>query len=427
MKLGLIIGLLGLVGAAADAQTLPLPSQTIQSGEQALAQDASQYMLAHPSISLPQAMQRLQAQQDSVSATDRLQERFKERLAGISIEHEPEYRIIVLLIGDDPVPDETIRAAKMNVPVIFRTGAKATRQQVIAAMRSYQPTLRTKFSRERGMGHDPRTGKLAVYLNVREVNKAGLTTRDGIEAIRRSIEVDTGVPVSIKLTDAYSANTAIAGGARVEGVAHTGRRGSCTTAFVVTDGLKTAMSTAAHCPDELTYHDPQGGQTLLSFVNGWGWGYQDVQINASPVPLEPLFYANPKDGSLRTLETWRNRTSTRAGDYVCHYGIKTGYSCAEVEMIDFAPPRDLCAGPCQPEWITVAGPKCGSGDSGGPVFNGNVAFGILKGAEFATKNGKCHFYFYMSTDRLPGGWSLLHNKERQLSNAAPSVTGGKRR
>ena len=47
-----------------------------------------------------------------------------------------------------------------------------------------------------------------------------------------------------------------------------------------------------------------------------------------------------------------------------------------------------------------------SGDSGGPVFSGSVAFGIAKGIN-RTADGRCNFYYYMSTDYLPEPWRLL--------------------
>jgi hypothetical protein len=57
-------------------------------------------------------------------------------------------------------------------------------------------------------------------------------------------------------------------------------------------------------------------------------------------------------------------------------------------------------------WVTVRGPSCRNGDSGGPVFTGTTALGIVKGGNYAG-NGRCNFYYYMSTDYLPPGWSLL--------------------
>ena len=74
-----------------------------------------------------------------------------------------------------------------------------------------------------------------------------------------------------------------------------------------------------------------------------------------------------------------------------------GYSCAEVQLTDYAPPGTLCGGPCEPTWVTVPGPSCIAGDSGGPVFIGTTAFGIAKGIN-RTQSGACNFYYYMSTD-----------------------------
>jgi hypothetical protein len=95
------------------------------------------------------------------------------------------------------------------------------------------------------------------------------------------------------------------------------------------------------------------------------------------------------------------------GDIVCHRGETTGYSCAEVEYVDFAPAGDLCGGACLPTWVAVKGPRCKGGDSGAPVFLGTKAFGIVKGGNYLP-DGTCRFYYYMSTDYLPDGWTLLH-------------------
>jgi hypothetical protein len=149
----------------------------------------------------------------------------------------------------------------------------------------------------------------------------------------------------------------------------------------------------------------------LDFVGQWGWGYQDVQINVAPVSaparFAPLFYADTAKTLARPVSTWRYRTSTRAGDFVCHRGERTGYSCAVVAMVDFAPAGDLCGGACLPTWVAVEGPTCQGGDSGAPVFEGSTALGIVKGGTYR-RDGSCLFYYYMSTDYLPQGWTLLH-------------------
>jgi hypothetical protein len=216
------------------------------------------------------------------------------------------------------------------------------------------------------------------------------------------------VPVRIVVNELIESNMGVIGGGLVEGTnLLTNRRNRCTSAFVVTNGETHAITTAAHCPDELTFIDRDGaGSAPLPMIGSWGLGYRDVQINGSADSPEPLFYSNRGAGSLRKVTTWRNLASTRAGEFVCHYGESSGYSCATVELTDYAPPGDLCGGPCSPTWVTVKGPSCIPGDSGGPVFSGEVAFGIAKGIN-RDEAGRCLFYYYMSTDFLPPPWRLL--------------------
>ena len=398
-----LAGVAALACGAGAAAAQPQAPVAVQSAVGALAQDAGEYARLH-GVALDEAMRRLRAQEETVPATDRLQQRHRHRLAGVSIEHGPEYRIVFLLTGSEPVADETIFAGGMNVPVIFRTGAPVTREQLVEAMTRHRDSIRSALPRAQGMGVDQRTGELVVLI--RETDPAG----SAADILDLELESLTGVPVRIRELERPDTNLGIEGGSRVEGVdPANGRRYSCTTGFVVTDGARTGVVTAAHCPDSLTYYDPHGGEAPLSFVGGWGARYQDVQVHVGGEPREPLFYADSAKRSARRLTGWRNRTSTRAGDMVCRRGETTGYSCSEVELTDYAPPGELCGGPCDPVWVSVTGPSCRGGDSGGPVFMRTIAFGIVKGGNY-NRAGACNFYYYMSTDFLPPGWALLYDR-----------------
>jgi hypothetical protein len=259
----------------------------------------------------------------------------------------------------------------------------------------------------RGAGFDQRTGQVVLLVTSADA------ARYGIEAIRARAEQVSGVPVRVAVNELIEQNLSVDGGGRVEGTnAITGRRNVCTTAFVVTNGESNAITTAAHCPDELIYQDLDGSTATLPMIGSWGAGYRDIQVNGSPNSPEPLFYSNRGAGSLRRLVSWRNVASTRAGDFVCHYGESSGYSCSTVELTDYAPPGELCGGPCSPTWVTVRGPSCIPGDSGGPVFTGGIAFGVAKGVN-RTSDGRCFFYYYMSTDYLPPPWRLLTSAATQ--------------
>ena len=368
----------------------------METQEQALAEDAVQYA-ARFHVTPDEALRRLKAQQETAAATDAIEKEFSDRFAGISIEHSPDFRVVVLLTGSEPVAERTAA----GVPIIFRTGAKATRAQALDALHKHLIDLRTELPGSRGAGYDQRTGEVVLLVTPADAQRYGL------DSIRARAEQLSGVPVRAELNNLNEQNMAVVGGGRVEGINPvSGHRGACTGGFVVTDGERTAIATAAHCPDELTYVDRDGSSVALPFELQSGLGYQDVQVNLSPEASEPLFYANRGVGSLRRLTTWRNAANTRAGDFVCHDGEGSGYSCGEVELTDYAPPGTLCGGPCSPTWVTVRGSDCNQGDSGGPVFSGPVAFGIAKGVN-RTDAGQCLFYYYMSTDYLPPPWRLL--------------------
>ena len=371
-------------------------AQPVESREQALAQDAAEYA-AQFGVSPAEALRRLKAQEASVAATEAIAREFAGRLAGISIEHSPAYRIVVLLTGSEPVADRTAA----GVPIVFRTGARATHAQAVAAMRRHLIDFRSELPGARGAGYDQRTGEVVLLIT------PAVAQSPGVEAIGSRAEAISGVPVRVVVNPLLESNMAVVGGARVEGLnVLTNRQNRCTTAFVVTNGEVNAITTAAHCPDQLTYDEDDGSSVTLPMIGSWGAAYRDVQINGSADSPYPYFFSDQPAGSLREVETWRSVASTRAGDFVCHYGSSSGYSCATVELTDYAPPGELCGGPCSPTWVTVKGPSCVPGDSGGPVFSGDVAFGIAKGIN-RDETGKCEFYYYMSTDYLPPPWRLL--------------------
>jgi len=390
------------------------PVPHVQTPAEALAQDAAEYARAQ-GVSQPEAERRLRAQQASVAATDQLQRTFRNRLAGISVEHQPDHFISILLTGDTPVAPQTIAAGGTQLPVVFRTGARATRDQIVSAMHTHRAAIDAQVPNDDGMGLDQRTGELVVI--VRSLPPGGDPA-----ALDRRLEAITGVPVRLRIMGGVHRNMDVgslgvssidvAGGSRVEGVsAQDGRRYSCTTGFVVTNGARTGLVTAAHCPDALELKAPSGERTPLTFMGGWGWQYQDVQLHLSPAELPPLFFADTQRTIVRPVTGARTRTSTRAGDAVCARGETSGYRCSLVDLTDYAPPGELCGGPCSPTWVTVPGPTCRGGDSGGPVFSGTVAFGIAKGANY-NRDGGCNFYFYMSTDYLPNGWALATERTR---------------
>ncbi|MFD1788332.1 hypothetical protein ACFSC3_12195 [Sphingomonas floccifaciens] len=373
----------------------------VQSSVDPMAHDAAA-VAERLDLTPVEALRHLRLQAASVAETDAIADRYADRLAGIAIEHRPDFRIIVRLTGTDPVPDRSVDLGGKRVAIVFQTGAATTRTGLVQAIASYQSTIRDSLLAPPGLGVDMRTGELVAVVSRRDIE------REGADALRARLAALTRVPVRLRVVDQPVLDLgSIAGGTRMTGTrpgdAH---RYLCTAGFAVTDGVRSALATAAHCPDTLTVRDPAGQNVDLPFVGQWGWGNQDVQINLTPGTLTPEFFVDTARTISRPVTGARGRAGLRAGDVVCHRGERTGYSCSVIELTDFAPAGDLCGGACLPTWTTVAGPSCKGGDSGGPVFLGTTAYGLLKGGSYRA-DGSCAFWFFMSTDYLPAPWRLL--------------------
>ncbi|WP_419825696.1 hypothetical protein [Sphingomonas sp.] len=385
--------LLFLCWAAAGAAQPAAEQSVVEPPFTALVDDAARYA-ARYDVPQGEAEARLRAQAAIGGAVDAIRARFSDRLAGIALEHRPAFRLVVLLTNGEPVPDETVSLAGREVPVVYRTDAPVTAAAIRAAIVEHQADVRAALDDPPGLGIDARTGAMIVTVSRRDVEAAGA------DMLQSRFSELTGVPVEIAVPG-LAEDLALVGGIRLDDpIPAEHRRISCTAGFAVTDGTRTALATAAHCPDMLF-----ANATPLPMINAWGAGTQDVQFHSSPLPLAPAFRVGTGD-VIRPVTGVGLRARTVAGQFVCHQSFRDGESCAEIVSTGFAPPGDLCAGPCPPTWVAVAGPDCLHGDSGGPVFDGTVALGLVKGGSFRA-DGRCNLYYYMPIDALPTGWSVL--------------------
>jgi len=373
-------------GAAADA------------ADKALLADAAR-IADSSGVSSDEAMRRLRIQDALGETIEGLGQRFRGRLAGISIDWSKD-AVAVLLTGSDSVPDETAALAGANFSIVYRTGARATLAQLLDASQRHLDDVRRALPGLQGIGTDESTGELV--LHVFEPGGAGGSAR----ARKAGLERLLGVPMRIETVPGQIRKQDVRGGAEVSGGG-----GACTSGFVVKNTSNTTgIATAAHCPNSLTYTGLDGATHPLTFVTETEDADQDVQWHTSTATEKAEFYADTT--TARTLTGRRTRASTSKGNEVCHRGITTGYSCGTVDITNYRPTTaEFCgAVTCDPVWVTVTGPKlaCSEGDSGGPVFASQTAFGLfIAGIFTGPAKGQCSLGIYMSTDFLPTGVSLL--------------------
>jgi hypothetical protein len=397
MAMRFVPTLLLLLAAALAA---PAAAQPIRlTPDQALAQDAERYAALF-AISQDEALRRLRQQRASIAVTERLRVQYRDRLASITVEHRPVWSIVVRLTGRARPDDIVVAQGGEAIPVRFEEGAPSTRELALRILDAERRVLPGLVPGYHGAGVDPLTGGLIV------IQRPGRDRRSAAK-VQQALYDRLGLPVQVRRLDATLADSASIGGGRVEGTSADGRRWRCTTGFVVRDGEgRPGVTTAAHCPDELSWRGPTGEERRLPLAEAWGAAHHDIQIHTGIGTAEGLVFTDRDKSRVRPVTSWVTRPMTRPGDWLCLRGESSGYACSLVELTDFAPAGDLCAGLCAASWVTLAGPECRRGDSGAPIFSGTLAYGVLKGGAYLA-GGACAFSFYQSVDYLPGSWRLV--------------------
>lgn len=405
----LTVGLMSL-GGAGNAQEPSQPDNTpVQTVEESIAVDAGWYMRSQ-GVTEDEAVRRLRIQREMGDLIDQMRRQYQGRLAGVVIDHKPQYRLRIRLTGSEAVAAQSVSLGGSNLPVAFETGAPATIDALVASIQSNLPALKTLFPTLDGIGTDESISQIVLTVYAPDAATAAAAKAKESQAAALLKQ-----PLRIETTNVMEVLADVRGGAKI---AASGG-GYCTTGFVVknTSGT-TGVATAAHCEGMNTYYNPNGTTIATTIVASSETldADQDVEVHTSGYVERPEFYADTT-ASARVLTGRRYKSSTGFDDNVCHRGVRTLYSCGYVKQTNYTPvdqygtPQRCGAVACGAYYVRVEGPDlaCYQGDSGGPVFASTVAFGLLKtAAASGTLPGQCTRMTYMSTDSLPTGWSLLY-------------------
>lgn len=372
--------------------------------DDALREDARR-LAASAGIPLGQALKSLRAQEDSQDIVDELRREFGGRVAGVHVVHNPDYKVVVRLKGAAAPSKRMLNRGGSDIPIEFVTGAESTAEEQVAAYSARLDQIRAILPTVQGVGTDEKTGEVAIIVTA--TGPAALAARGKRDDLVKLL----GHPVRIETVEQETRDSDIRGGAKV--ATATGSS-YCTSGFSVKNASNvTAMTTASHCEGMKTYYNTNGTTIGLTFVTETKDADQDVEIHTSGFAELGQFYADSTT-TARTLTGKRLRSSTAAGNQVCHRGVTTGYSCGTVSLTNYQPTYAGACGTqtCSAVWVKVDGDSttaCDQGDSGGPVFASQTAFGLLKATnDSGSGAGQCSFFIYMSTDYLPTGWNLIY-------------------
>ncbi|HAG3077921.1 TPA: S1 family peptidase [Salmonella enterica] len=234
----------------------------------------------------------------------------------------------------------------------------------------------------------------ALELNIVEPDK---TKKNRIISMY-NLDKISGMPVIVNLLDGAILPVTLAGG----GVLTTsdGIGGNCTAGWPAKNlAGEAGILTAYHCLENgirknFTYLGNDGKSTYKLIATVSPPFSQDLAFLKAPAGVnvdEPFFYKDFTSNASYVFDPLpqqsikvANPPLSPAGTQLCHFGRNTGYSCGIVNSVQAKATRyskningdmrqsctkgDVC-GPM----ITITSPslKCGSGDSGGPVFFGS--------------------------------------------------------
>jgi hypothetical protein len=126
-------------------------------------------------LSQTEAARRLRLQEVAAPYVSALRGEFAGRLAGLYLESEGDYRIVVRLKGAEPVRDRWIGSGRDRMRIQFLAGAPATLAETLEKVAAAMPAIGARLPGLMGTGVDERTGEvlLNVYAVGQEIESAG--------------------------------------------------------------------------------------------------------------------------------------------------------------------------------------------------------------------------------------------------------------
>lgn len=340
----LLVAVLALTGAC---DRLPsdagLPADDGESRAEGVAgtQNDAAFYADKFGVSLHEAGRQLQLQEAIDALNGRLTEEQAATFAGLSIEHSPEFHVVARFTRNG---EETIQPylSPALAQVVRVAPARFTLQQL-------DRRLEASYRRVHGAGI-PSAGQVDVRANRAEVH-----VLRGRAAAARAVLGDGDASV-VEVDHLPQEEIAMYGGLALS---------TCTSGFTVrnSSGVR-GVSTAGHCGNTQSL----AGYSLTFRAERYSGSYDIQWHNASGHTWPNTI----KVGSTtRSITGTRSRAYQTVGSTVCKQGKTTGYTCGTISTTSYC-----ASGVCT--WVRVAGNGTNlseGGDSGGPWFSGNTAYG----------------------------------------------------
>lgn len=389
-----LIGVAGLItillsgltmGAFAENPEAGDPEDPIVQGEEEALQHDAEVYAEHFDVDVDIAKRNLQLQESAGELQAELYENEVQTYAGQWIEHVPEFRVIVQFTDGD------VQRAMAHMP-----NALAESQ---VEVREAEYSL-TELDRQQNSASDI-IGELGIdsniTRNVRE-NRVEIWVLDGDELEAALNNKQQALPEAVTIIEV---DELIVSETKTPATSHSypssedspasGHGGDiyagldllpvCTTGFAVQHDTTnvSGVLTAGHC-DAGPYPFWSYNGEEVPMEDAWAHGSYDFQWHSTPnhtLQNRAMVSQHPYQSRLITgqVDYWQQSV----GEWVCFFGASTGHqTCGQIDEKGFNPdPGGIFDAAT---YILVAGSNLADhGDSGGPVYIDNNAYGVLHG------------------------------------------------
>ena len=320
---------------------------------------------SHVGVDFEEAERRLELQSLAGDLDAELSEHAGQTFAGLWIEHTPQFRIVVQFTQNaQDLIASYVNSDKLAEVIVVRTADVSLAELKEAQLEAMAAIKNENIAVESGI--DVKAGKVQIYVVERDRLNAAIER--GAIRLPDKTDIDTVSAMSQPNADIY-------GGLPLS---------ICTSGFAVKNGSGTkGITTAGHCNNTQSYSG-----TNLPYEDGlWDTSY-DIQWHTAPgfTVTNEIRYSSA--GSTRDITGTIGRNSQTIGGYVCKYGKATHYTCGYISDKNYQPSYVPNATETFIRVDDTAGysPLSEDGDSGGPWFLHNNAYGTHSGSVGADPN-----------------------------------------
>ncbi|OOR87473.1 hypothetical protein B0181_10240 [Moraxella caviae] len=334
-------------------------------------------------------------------------------IAGVFFDHTQDFKIVIRTTKKGQKSRDVLKFASENFPELqieVIPNSPRNFRAIENIINNQAKVLSKKIAGFQSLGYNPATDKLVLSIY-------DPSAKDASELIEKyKIDKLSGMEVEVQLLSSPIATAALMGGVEMQSIA-----GRCTAGFGVRgENNQPGVVTAYHCTNNGTeknyvLQDHEGARHMLTLQTPKPSANHDMAVYLAPVgtALNARYNKHGVQGSEpEFVRSQGKRTDLKIGQsYVCHSGVKTGFSCGTISGVrvtvlsvdktkkvgdEYLKACNTAQDVCNATFVSFSGPalRCASGDSGGPVINGSIAYGITSGcsAGTVTKDGNPVIY-----------------------------------